>query len=425
MCNKPSPLELSQFLINLRQAQESTCEQVSARSGINPRTLMRWEAGTHSPRIPELESVLEALNANKKQRLQAFASLESPRAVRKIRELTDFSPPFPGDLLRAMRTRIGMTQSELASAISVRQATLAKWESSEDWPETSRLSSICFYLGASLEETEVLLNYDFSPNDTDCKQILHDLDQTSIALMCATIPTDLEFLALESRLWNASLVDESIQSSLNLLYGRHARKLVYLRRFNDAKPYISQVMRTTSYKIPEELFYRDALVARALFQERGTEKQKLKIKTSRLKETIEVIAYVPIIAWLQEELSKCSSMIEDWKTAIDYSDSSINLIQAVANRENSLWARSLGRARLEGVMGNHDSAVEKITKLLSMTPHESDYEISAGLAATQIFLKAGLKTEATLWEIETRNLIAQYQQPQFLDDLNSIQARSI
>ena len=420
MCNKPSLFGLEQLLFNLRRVQGSTYEQVAASSGINPRTLMRWEAGTRSPRIPELESVLEALNADQKQRLQAFASLESPRSVRKIRELTDFSPPFPGDLLRAMRMRIGMTQSELASAISVRQATLAKWESSEDWPETSRLSSICFYLGASLEEAEVLLNYKFSSNHADCEQILHEIDQTSIALMCSTTPTDLEFLALESRLWNASLTDESIQSSLNLLYGRHARKLVYLRRFSDAKPYISQVMRTTSYKISEELFYRDALIARALFPERGTEKQRLQMKTIRLKETIEMIAHIPIIAWLQEELSNCSSVMEDWKTAIDYSDSSINLIQAVGNKENSLWARSLGRARLEGAMGNHDSALEKITSLLSTTPHASDYEISAGLAATRIFLNAGLKSEATNWENETRNLIAHYEQPQFLEDLNSI-----
>ncbi len=423
MYNKPTPLELGQLLINLRQAQESTCEQVAARSGINPRTLTRWEAGTCSPRIPELESVLEALNAHKKQRLQAFASLESPRAVRKIRELTDFSPPFPGDLLRTMRTRIGMTQSELASAISVRQATLAKWEASEDWPGTSRLSSMCFYLEASLEEAEVLLNYRFSPYYADCKQILHDLDQTSIALMCATIPTDLEFLALESRLWKASLVDESIQSSLNLLYGRHARKLVYLKRFKDAKPYISQVMRTTAYKISEELYYRDALVAGALLLERGTEKQRLQIKATRLKETIKIIAYVPIIAWLQEELAMCFSMMKDWKTAINYSDSSLNLIQTLANRENSLWGRSLGRARLEGAMGNHGSAVEKITMLLSTTPHESDYEISAGLAATQIFLNAGLKTQATHWENETRNLIAQYEQSQFLEDLNLIRSK--
>ena len=137
-----------------RKRKKLTCDHLSHRSGISRTTLTRWEAGQTQPRMAELEAVLTALEVSFAQRQEAFAHIEAPRAVQRLREVAGASPPVRGDLLRAMRLRQGWTQQETAARSGIAQGTLARWERSEDWPSSERLHTLCFALNA--QEVELV-----------------------------------------------------------------------------------------------------------------------------------------------------------------------------------------------------------------------------------------------------------------------------
>ena len=70
-----------------RQPRGLTLERAAGAAGIGLVTLSRWEAGAHQPRLPELEALLHALQADARERLGERAGL--------------CPPPGAGDLLRA------------------------------------------------------------------------------------------------------------------------------------------------------------------------------------------------------------------------------------------------------------------------------------------------------------------------------------
>jgi transcriptional regulator with XRE-family HTH domain len=154
------------LLWEMRTAGGWTLGRLAQQAGVSKMALSRWEAGTRQPRIPELEAVLKALNANAAQKARIFATINAPRAIQHLRTaMTDAGMgdmPSAGDLLRAMRLRQGWTQGQTAAALHVTQATVARWEKGERLPDNTQVHTLCYVLGAKEEELLALTTGQFT-----------------------------------------------------------------------------------------------------------------------------------------------------------------------------------------------------------------------------------------------------------------------
>jgi transcriptional regulator with XRE-family HTH domain len=177
---------------------------LSLRSGVSKSTLSRWEASAKSgatitPRANELVRVLDALKVPAEQKAAALAefghvsalatlargaglefaapaagrlgggtplAIVAPLPPRPCATFRPLPPEVPGGtdtlaglpaggesaagvvvlvgrVIRDLRRRHGWTQSALAAALGVRQGTVSKWESGDDWPDAARRVALC------------------------------------------------------------------------------------------------------------------------------------------------------------------------------------------------------------------------------------------------------------------------------------------
>lgn len=147
----------------LRVARGLSLRGLAQQAGVSAAALSRWEAGKRTPSIPELEAVLTALDVPDQQRRAILSRIDAPRAVQRLRELTETSVDAyngGGELLWAMRQRKGWTQAQTAKAAGVTQAQVARWERGDAWPGTEDLLRLCGCLDAHAEETAALTRRD-------------------------------------------------------------------------------------------------------------------------------------------------------------------------------------------------------------------------------------------------------------------------
>jgi transcriptional regulator with XRE-family HTH domain len=196
----------SQFRQHRRQRGLSIV-RLSGLSGLAKTTLESWQSGRTLPSAPELERLVSALELGSFDQRLLRRLIGMPRAIASLPE--GERPPLTGGLLRAMRLRRGLTQSEVARRLSVRQGTLAKWEKSDDWPDASKLSLLCVLLGAAPQEAEAILGGVFLPLpqtlsfDTPLEALE---EQGELLIQSAFLHPndpllDLRFFELESLLW--------------------------------------------------------------------------------------------------------------------------------------------------------------------------------------------------------------------------------
>ena len=148
------PLEV--LLRQKRIASGYNLSAAAAKAGVSRRSLTRWETGVARPRLDELLRVLAALNVSAQERQFLLNKLGTPAAIKVLHEKDGDVLPFPlphqGDLLRALRLRLGLRQDDVATRLGVSQATLARWESGRVWPTEPMLHQLCFLLQAQEEE---------------------------------------------------------------------------------------------------------------------------------------------------------------------------------------------------------------------------------------------------------------------------------
>lgn len=133
--------------------------RLAMRAQISQSTISRWEAGRFAPSMDELESVLGQLDASDEERSYTLRLINAPRAVARLRTLhssSTSSPPFSGDLLRAMRLRKGWTLEQAAHASGIAVDILSRWEKSERQPSNDQLHALCYALNAHEEEIMAL-----------------------------------------------------------------------------------------------------------------------------------------------------------------------------------------------------------------------------------------------------------------------------
>ena len=146
---KPS---IGTLLMEWRIQAGMTVSYVARQSEISRSTLIRWESHVVIPCIPELSKVLTTLSVSDKQRIHALESIPKTRALLALTEAASTETIGLNRLLKAMRQRRKMSQSDLAKVVGVSQRAIGQWEQGVSWPEGQNLSVLLHTLGATPEE---------------------------------------------------------------------------------------------------------------------------------------------------------------------------------------------------------------------------------------------------------------------------------
>ncbi|MBC8141257.1 MAG: helix-turn-helix transcriptional regulator [Armatimonadetes bacterium] len=145
----------------LREAANMSLGKLALLSGVNKSTISRWEGGKTAPRRTELRAVCDALGiplVRREALMQSLGVLPEPLVSANAVPM-----PVSGDLLRALRYRRGLTQSQAARRAGITSSVLSKWESGDDWPADDRMHALCFVLGATGRELVLLSRGRFLP----------------------------------------------------------------------------------------------------------------------------------------------------------------------------------------------------------------------------------------------------------------------
>lgn len=273
-------------------------EQAAQQAGIHRATLDRWEKGRTQPRLSELEALLSVLDVNAKQQHQALRLIDAPRAVRQIRqEVTRFAEqtglaamPHGGDLLRALRTRLGLSLEEAANRIQISAGTLRRWEKREVWPPLEQLHRLCYALQAQEEEIVALTVGRFAHFQGAQENIplesLHqrfeDINASRYDLMESQL-MELSLLTLEAQLWPHAARSAAGRRLLAEVYTEHSHVLSDQKRHTEMGQYADRALDIAPDKSTRESFWLTAGVfsAAAAFLRGGASGNRRSIERFR------------------------------------------------------------------------------------------------------------------------------------------------
>jgi transcriptional regulator with XRE-family HTH domain len=203
--------EFGQFCRALRKRTGLTQSRLAQKASLALRTIIYWETGEREPRSEELAVALAALAATPSESEQAYRLLTSARGVQLARQQIRTQSggsgelrglPDLGDLLVALRIRIGLSREELAAQMEVKVSTIAGWERTEHLPDDDNLVRLCVLLGALPEERVALLTRRLVPAPRETVGSLEEL-ATRVEMfrdaveMQGTLLIDLHGLALK------------------------------------------------------------------------------------------------------------------------------------------------------------------------------------------------------------------------------------
>jgi len=233
-------------LWDLRTAGGWTMGRLARQAGVSKAALSQWEAGSRLPRVAELEAVLDALGAPPSERALALASIDAPRALRRLRNPganAGLGPPsMAGDLLRAMRVRKGWTQEQVAAQIGVVRNAVARWERGDRLPSAAQIQALCFALRAREDEFVALTcsrfveppnqessAWDKQAEDLHWRLVWHH----QLRSEADGGQTDLEYILLEQRAWRLAAREERAKPVLARIYAFHAEAMRNQERWSE------------------------------------------------------------------------------------------------------------------------------------------------------------------------------------------------
>jgi transcriptional regulator with XRE-family HTH domain len=214
---------------------------LSARAGVSKSTLSRWEMGKQLPYAPQLTATLEALRVPTKERDFFWAQIACPRA---IAQLKSENHPGGNEILRALRLRADIAQSEVATRLGISRASLARWENGSAWPTDEQLQQLCCLLEASREEIEFLAKRQFRETPLLLqREALYEAYQHLVYHDHAP-DRDLMYLALGGRFVELYRRGEPVQSELAEVWGAHAYYLcTFLQEYERAERFAQQAIK--------------------------------------------------------------------------------------------------------------------------------------------------------------------------------------
>lgn len=339
-------LEIGKMVNKLRSERGLSLRGLAQLSGVGKSSLSRWEAGSSFPGIPEIEAVLNAMQVSEDERKTALGQLQAPRALERLQALTGDRPPLSGDLLKAMRLRSRLTQTEVASRLGITQGMLAKWEIGGDWPSEERIHSLCYILRAREEELIALLHGRFLPSAFDdslwewdkifdiSQELMHPSAETSTL-------RDLRFITLESHLWHQSLHQPAASYFLTRTFALHSRFLHETGRLSEAHRYSEKTLLLVKQGTPAlvqlpDPVWLDAVMVRARLEgcdgARPDPSRAAKILIQWLPEACRL----EYRAWMLSDIAMMLSHTGDSACAVELSS------KAIEYAARGRWAGEVG-----------------------------------------------------------------------------------
>ena len=198
-----------------------------------------WEKGRRTPRGEPLGRLLDALDAPARLRSRLLA-LADPAFARVELDLDLLgTPPHSGAILRALRLRSGIGQTELACRLGVAQSTVAWWESGDDAPDRHALQDALFAVGASVEEAAlaIVATPGGSPSDL--------LERSRHSGLAPHALQEAQSLDLERDLWWTATLDPSVDILLARSMTYRVQWYVMEERYREAAPLVRRATRLT------------------------------------------------------------------------------------------------------------------------------------------------------------------------------------
>jgi transcriptional regulator with XRE-family HTH domain len=400
------------LLRELRKTRGLGQAEVARRAAISRATLNNWETGKRQPRLPELEATLTALNASPRQRREALAQMNAPRALYRTRamleqhaaDLTEQAGPMPhgGDLLRAMRLRRGWNLDETARQAGVEIRTLSRWERGEAWPNATRLHTLCFCLDAQEEEVAALTLGRFSlgpaqaPSAASVEEVKAQLHQLVIVPE-TVVPyeqCELYWLSMEATAWPMAVHDEAARILLSELFARHAYWLVTLQRYPEAIRLADRAIETLPKGLLPQPWWCYALFASSTAEvyrsSRPAPARGIHLLQSRLSESIE--RWPMYEAWRRRELAEYLALQGSMEEALALSRQACQIAARRDSWEEQL--RKLDYAELLLQAGRPAEALPLLPTELSGSARNRIWE---ALLWVQALLETGDRHAAHLW----------------------------
>lgn len=378
MLAQTSQTTLASLLKSLREARGLSANALAIQAGVNPQSVRNWEAGKFSPRLPELQSVLDALGATAVQKQQAMELLQRPRGLTQIRHRNPaasatrsgdtYVPVTLGDLLRAMRARRKYTLEEIATKIGVVPRTLSRWERGESAPSVKQLHLACHALGATEDEIAMLSLGATDPGTGEHEgpaflERLRMLFDAANAYPCPPEKAallELTYISLALRLQPLSWQDPAARTLLSQVYAQMSQ-LYYLRFQNE----MTRAFSGRALELVEDIPLASDHTVLALLRYANALKDP-KAGVAIMERWLPRLVNPGQKAWLLTSQAALLAKQGLRSDADARSQQSITLVEDLDYW--SLMTRRLGRAHLLSRWRQHDKAMD----LLASLPESDD-----------------------------------------------------
>ena len=144
--------EIGAELRALRLAAGVSVVEAARRAAVSRSALHRWESGGSAPERAALDRLLTGLDAEPRERARLLTAQNPLRAAPELNSTPLGAPAHPGLILKTLRTRKRLSQTDLARIVGTTQGTVAKWEAGSRMPGGELLARALKALGASAAE---------------------------------------------------------------------------------------------------------------------------------------------------------------------------------------------------------------------------------------------------------------------------------
>lgn len=391
----------------LRTSRNCSLSEVARRAGISKAALSQWESGSRQPRIPELEAVLTALDADSAQRSRLLAAIDAPRALRHLRQTAMSKPPATGDLLRALRYRKGWTQEQLASTLGVTRAAVGRWEQGERVPSSEQIHALCYAVEAREEEL-IALSMGSSaeaptvPETKDWDEAQPELEERLVSVLRGHVNglDELVFWTLERHVWEWGARDARALSMLAYIYTGHAQFYRTHSRLTEIAPYVDRavsVLPRTPESMPTRLWAEILQAMAAVYSKETPAPRRGLYLLSATLDTAE--DYPQYHAWILSDMAKYLALEGEFEAGLELTQRSIGIAQKALKPVEAIL-RQLDYCRLLMQMGRPAEALQRL-------PHCPSGATLAEvlLVAAEAYYQAGRRDEAVAHLQESKTLI--------------------
>jgi transcriptional regulator with XRE-family HTH domain len=425
--------EIGCYLQQLRTVRRISTSQLARRAGIGRATLNRWQAGKVRPRLQELEAVLNEMAVSPLERTSALTLLSS--SIKHIRkdadtaqiDYTNFAGPQPhcGDLLRALRLRNEKTQAEVAHLMGAAQATVARWERAEAWPERARLSLVAQALHVQDAEFAALtLGPHLAGSPSPCLEDLQNQWQ-----MCRqgphtpakTAAAELILLKLAAQTWLPACHSSRALKLLADIYTTYAEHLYFQVRFAECEQ-MAQRAQEIYFAIGDEtdpLWPLAVLRGAAALAQKGS-RRAIERAMRQLRDGFPCDSPVGYRAWMLSEMGKMAMLCGQKVNALHLGMDAVSVARGDGDLSELVW-RQEDMARIYIGIGHPQEALD-FAPIPDDHPHSLFVHAEAYLVLGHPEKARRALLRASEW-VESQRAIASHKIPYYRAEIQAIQAK--